>query len=73
MKNSKTSDNSIMDLMAVAISGAPFPSKKSRAKAISVLVAMKSPVENGEFGPRNQVIFNGMIDAIIAGQGGQLK
>lgn len=67
------SESPTIDRIAIAISGAPFPSKKSRSKAVAVLEAMKAPVEAGEFGPRSQVIFNGMIDAIIAGQGGQLR
>lgn len=64
--------NSTIDRMAVAISGAPFPSKKSRRKALSVLIAMKLPIDSREFGPRNQVIFNGMIDAIIMDEGDKL-
>ena len=65
--------NSIVDRVAIAISGAPFPSPASRKKAIAAITAMKKPTTKMRLAAANflgqsvdvDTFFSAMMDAAL--------
>lgn len=71
-----TAEQSMLDRVAIAISGAPFPTTASRRKARKAIEAMRKPspaildnalwrVARGRFAVEKTDAWKGLIDAIL--------